>query len=439
MTADPTLSKPSGLDGLRHRGVFLFSALMWAACGGIALIVFAYAVFLANNVLSFADRVRTALGGHAPAAGIDWVLAGASCAMAVPPVVALWLVWRWYRRHWTARLEAVWEQRAAYKQHSRIRKLAAAAGDEDRRARTAYLRDLLNSPEWSGRRPAAGCAATFQPEEYETTAQAVLLEVEKDVAERAIATGLIVGIGANSRIDTVSILLAAFEIQMHVLSRLGKKPSLRMWAELLKRCGSSLFFNTYLNREDTMGVSFAIKQAGLGVHAAGEILGQGSHALSDFDVNDALDQLLGDHGLPESAKLAICGGAMAAGLGLGVGGVGLRVIGQAIETIGDQLLQGVLAGAALYFHGMALASECLALDRHHRLSPAMCRSFRDGLDAVTRTAAAILREQVKLRANAYRERRRQALKQAPKQLGNVWGSVRGLFSRSAKPETAAGE
>jgi hypothetical protein len=423
----------SSLDELRRRGVFLFSSVMWATCGGLILIAFGYLIFLANNVLAFVSRLRTAFGGHAPVSGPDWVLVSVCFVIGAVPLVGLGLCWRWYRRQWNSRLAAVWVSIDVQQQHCRIARLPAVSGEADRRRKAEYLRDLLTSPQWSSHKTPVTLAVDLGPDQYRSAAEAVLLDIEKDVTERAIATGLIVGVSSNSRMDAITILLAAFEIQMHVLSRLGKRPSLGMWVELFKRCGASLFFNTYLNREETMGVSFAIKQAGLGIHAAGEMLGEGGHALSDLDVNDALDQLLGDHGLPESAKIAICGGAMAAGLGMGVGGVGLRVIGQAIESIGDDLLQGVLAGAALYFHGMALASECLALDAQHRNSAAMTRTFRDGLGAVTRTAAAILREQVKSRTSAYRERRRMALKQAPRQMGaDAWGAVRSVFSRKPK-------
>jgi hypothetical protein len=430
---------PSSLDELRRRGVFLFSCMMWAACGGFALIAFGYLIFLANNLLAFVGRLRTAVGGQPQLAGPDWVLIATCVAIGILPVVGLGLCWRWYRRQWNSRLAAVWVSSDLQQRHCRIGKLPVVSAESDCRRKVEYLRDLLTSPQWSSHRTSVTAAVNVDPDKYRSAVEAVLLDIEKDVAERAIATGLIVGISSNGRMDSLTILLAAFEIQMHVLSRLGKRPSLRMWVELFKRCGASLFFNTYLNRQETMGVSFAIKQAGLGVHAAGEILGEGGHALSDFDVNDALDQLLGDHGLPETAKLAISAGAMAAGLGMGVGGVGLRVIGQAIESIGDELLQGVLAGAALYFHGMALASECLALDAQHRNSAAMTRTFRDGLGAVTKTAAAILREQVKSRTDAYRERRRMALKLAPKQMGaDAWGVVRGAFSRKPKADIVTG-
>jgi hypothetical protein len=412
---------------------------MWAACGGFVLVAFGCLVFLANNVLAFLGRIRITVGGQAPASGPDWFLVGACLVIGIVPVVGLGLGWRWYRQQWNSRLADVWVSSDMQRQHCRIGKLPTISSETECREKAEYLRDLLSSPKWSRHERPVTLAPDGDHDKYSRAAEAVLLDIEKDVTERAIATGLIVGISSNSRMDALTILIAAFEIQMHVLSRLGKRPSLRTWVELFKRCGASLYCNTYLNRGETLGVSFAIKQAGLGINAAGEMLGEGSHALSDFDVNDALDQLLGDHGLPESAKLVICGGAMAAGLGLGVGGIGLRVIGQAIESIGDELLQGVLAGAALYFHGMALASECLALDTGHRNSAAMTRTFRNGLSTVTNTAATILREQVKFRTDAYRERRRMAMKQAPKKLGvDVWGVVRNGFSRKPKGDAAGG-
>ena len=49
----------------------------------------------------------------------------------------------------------------------------------------------------------------------------------------------------------------------------------------------------------------------------------------------------------------------------------MKQIAEVIENVGDDLLQGVLAGGVIYHHGMAIAADVLALDKVHRRSPEM--------------------------------------------------------------------
>jgi hypothetical protein len=285
--------------------------------------------------------------------------------------------------------------------------------------------------------PSTSDPAALSPEQYEAVAAQVFKAIERTVTERAIATGLIVGVSSNPRLDALTIVLAAFEIQMHVLTELGKKPGLRTWINLVQRCGASLFWNTYLNRGECLSLSVGIKQAGIGVQAASELVGQGADLIGELDM-DELSDILGD-GAPEYVNLALWAGATVTGAGLGAGRVALRIVGEAIEKIGDDLLQGVLAGATLYFHGMALAADCLALDQSHRRCPEMTRTVRDGVKSVATVASGLLRDQVRCRTEAYRTRRRQAVTQAPKMLGGrIWNSLRSSLPTRAKGATANG-
>ena len=51
-----------------------------------------------------------------------------------------------------------------------------------------------------------------------------------------------------------------------------------------------------------------------------------------------------------------------------------------VERTGVEILEGVLAGGVLYYHGMALAADCLALDCQHERQPAvpLVRGLGDG-------------------------------------------------------------
>jgi hypothetical protein len=91
---------------------------------------------------------------------------------------------------------------------------------------------------------------------------------------------------------------------------------------------------------------------------------------------------------------------------MSVGAFGLRHIGSFVETTANDLLQGVLAGGILYYHGMALAAECLALDEEHRRSPEMTRTIGEAMNIACAPAGRLLRDQVRRMREFLRERRR---------------------------------
>ncbi len=254
-------------------------------------------------------------------------------------------------------------------------------------------------------------------------AEWLLEELEKDIAERALATGLTVGISQNRYIDLFTIFAAALELQLHVLSRLGKRPSAHAWRLLFQRCGASLFINSYLNRQDSLALNLMIKKAGMGLKATGDLMESASQHLSesDFDFDEALNlQHSGILGM--ATKTLELGATMA----LTVGQVGLHVLGTLIESVGDELTQGALAAGILYYHGMALAADTLAFDTAHRASPAMNRSFREGVWKMGEISGSILRDLVRQRRTIFRDRRSQIIRSLPK---SAYARVQALFGR----------
>jgi hypothetical protein len=89
-----------------------------------------------------------------------------------------------------------------------------------------------------------------------------------------------------------------------------------------------------------------------------------------------------------------------------VGAFGLRHIGSFIETTANDLLRGVLAGGILYYHGMALAADCLALDDEHRRSPEMTRAIGHAMNVACAPAGRLLRDRVRRMREFLRDRRR---------------------------------
>jgi hypothetical protein len=114
-----------------------------------------------------------------------------------------------------------------------------------------------------------------------------------------------------------------------------------------------------------------------------------------------------------------------------VGQVGLHVLGTLIESVGDELTEGALAAGILYYHGMALAADTLALDAVHRGSPTMNRSFREGVWKMGEIAGSILRDLVRQRRTAFRDRRSQIIRSLPK---SAYARIQALFGRRTPTE-----
>lgn len=392
----------TALYGLRRRGQFLAGALLWAAAAGLVFAASGSLLVFYHYGLALAERLRLSLGFRPPLQGTpDWYLLGAMALPLAALAAAAFAAWIWYRRTWSRRLYETW---AGASRHSRW------SAD-----RAEYLAALCATPGWSGLK--------------DQRPEAVLEHIERDIVERAFTTGLVVGVSTNRLFDLIAIFAAALELQLHVLTRLGKRPSLAVWRMLIQRCGASLFVNHYLTRQDALLLNLAIKKAGLGLHAAGDAMDSAAQHLTSHDLD--LDDLLHLNkldGVP-LAGLATKGIEVAATMTLTVGKQGLHALGHLVESAGDELATGAVAAAILYYHGMALAADALALDAAHRSSPAMNRGFAEGLQRMATMAGSILLDCVRQRRTAFRDVRMAAVKQLPKMAtGGIREKVAGWFS-----------
>jgi hypothetical protein len=423
MPTSPELKPESpALEGLRRRGQFLISGLLWASVAGALVLFSGYALFLYHYAIALAERLRVSLGWSAPSSGPDWFMLAALATGPIVFAVCLLLFASWYRRLWQRRLRQVWPASADRSRYARWQAPPIRANNQHRQQREEYLEALSRAGHWPGLE-IPGSSAT-----YEARAEAVLLDLERDVAERALTTGLTVGISRNRYVDLFTIFAAALELQFHVLSRLGKKPSWYAWRLLIQRCGASLFINSYLNRQDSLALNLMIKKAGMGLYATGDLMGNAAQHFSetDFDLDEALN--LQHSGLFGMATKSL---ELGATMALTVGQVGLHVLGSLIESVGDELTQGALAAGIIYYHGISLAADTLALDQAHRASPAMSRGFRDGVWKMGEIAGSILRDLVRERRTAFRDRRKQIVRSLPR---SAYGGIQSLFGRRAEAE-----
>jgi hypothetical protein len=408
------------LEGLRRRGQFLISGLLWAAAAGLLVIISGYALILYHYGIALAERFRLSLGFAAPSHGPDWFMIAALASGPIFLGFCLAVLGTWYKRLWLRKLRNTWPDARDRSRYSRWQALPLRANPSQRKQRTEHLAALLKSDLWAG----GNCPSLAAG--YETQAEWLLLELEKDIAERALTTGLTVGISRNRYIDLFTIFAAALELQLHVLSRLGKRPSWYAWKLLVQRCGASLFMNSYLNRQDSLALNLMIKKAGMGLYASGDLMEGAAHHLSesDFDLDEALN--LQHAGLIGMATKSL---ELGATMALTVGQVGLHVLGTLIESAGDELAQGALAAGIIYYHGIALASDTLALDEIHRQSPAMNRGFREGVWKMGEIAGSILRDLVRQRRTAFRDKRRQIVRSLPK---SAYAGIQTLFGRKVE-------
>ena len=75
---------------------------------------------------------------------------------------------------------------------------------------------------------------------------------------------------------------------------------------------------------------------------------------------------------------------------------------------------------------MALAADTLALDAAHRAAPAMNRNFRESVWKMGEVAGSILRDLVRQRRTAFRDRRTQIIRSLPK---SAYARIQALFGR----------
>lgn len=364
--------------------VFLFLCALWAANAAASLV---------EHWVRLLHGLRRSVGFSPPVTGPDfWILAGVA-ALVLAILLVLAIAYAAYRRSWNRRLLSLW--RGPVRSSSvRILPLRPVASAGDLAARTAYLQALAMSPEWSALKLAGSADAGGA---YKDNAAAILRDIETDIARRAVTAGLIVGLNRNPLIDTLTITASAFELQLHVLTRLGKRPSLGTWIEMVKRTGASLFLNSYVTRDDALYLNLAIRKAALGLEVTSDTIDHAAHAMSDVDWDEVL------HGVSIPGLSAVTSFAT---MSMSVGAFGLRQLGSFIEATANDLLQGVLAAGVLYYHGMALAADVLALDLEHRRSPEMTRSIGQAMAMACAPAGRLLRDQVRRMREFLRERRR---------------------------------
>jgi len=405
---------PALLAGLRRRGQFVMAALCLLALGGLAVALAGWLAVFFHYGVSLAERLRVSLGFVPPALGTpDWYLLTILALPMLLGVAAALAAWGCYGRVRSWRLAGVWSATPGASRHARW--------TDDRTRQTEYLNALAATPAWS-----ASLGAHAAPE---ARSEAALADIE-----RAFATGLVVGVGTHRTLDLIAIFAAALELQLHVLTRLGKRPSLAAWRLLIERCGASLFVNQYLSRQDALLINLALKKTALGLHAAGDAAVP-QITSTDLDLDDLLHLNRLD-GVP-LAGLATEGLEVAATMTLTVGKQGLHALGHLVETAGDDLAQGAIAAAILYHHGMALAGDALAVDAGHRAQPAMNRGFAQGIERMVSLAGSILPDAVRQRRAAFREVRTAAVRQLPKVAsGGIKEKVAGWFGRANQASDA---
>ncbi|MQF48945.1 hypothetical protein FIM08_03495 [SAR202 cluster bacterium AC-647-N09_OGT_505m] len=377
---------------IQRRGSYFIPALLWmAAVGGIAVLG-GYFFIVLNVTLDTAERVRQSIGFDVPAAGPDWYILSIISIVASVPVGFIAVLGLWYWRIWQRRLRKVWRSGADIRRHAPIRTLTKGADAKELNTRIRYLKTLLDSPDWrdSGLTTngnALDVNAIRTEDDYRRLAKRVFETIEKDVAERAIATGLIVSLGPSKLLDRATIIISALEMQLHVLSLLGKKPSLRTWHEMKKRTSASIFFNTFLNMEDMFAVSLTIRSTAITLEA--------SAAMLEGGITEGVGNIQGVGPLLQGA--------------IGAGGSVLDAIASLIKDAGDELSQGALAGGVLYFHGMTIAADILSLDTPHRQSPEMTRTPLEGARRTAVVAGSLLKNQVMAYREAYRKQTRASI------------------------------
>jgi hypothetical protein len=408
----------SALAQARKRGLTILAVVAALSAAGFAVIAAAAYATLIRSWLDLLDRTRVMLGFARPA-GPDWLLVAGLLAALAAPIAVIAILYSYYLRAWRHRAAEVWPEARQMSKFSRMRPLPATAALARTVEHQAYLQALETSPAWQG-----------------TPVNAIFGRIEEDVAKRALATGLIVGVSRRPLIDLLTIGGAALELQLHVLSRLGKRPSLRTWLILLQRTGASLFFNTYLNREQLWELTLVVKKAALGLQAVSEVSDQVSDWLANVDTDEYMDALpdQGAYGvLRAGAEVALSSSSFA----MGVGATGVRQIAAVIDRYGDDLIEGILAGGILYYHGVSLAADCLALDQVQRAGAELNRTPYQATAAISSFAGGILRKHVREYRAVLREKRRQIAGAVTQKVGQTgvgaWLRMRQVFRRPDTP------
>jgi hypothetical protein len=153
------------------------------------------------------------------------------------------------------------------------------------------------------------------------------------------------------------------------------------------------------------------------------VTSQAADSLDDLDWDEIVHGMGGT--VPEPALHVMSAIGTVAAKGMTIGAFGLKQLSHFIEVTADDLLQGVLAGGILYYHGMALAAECLALDEEHRNSPEMNRTIGQAMSVACVPAGRVLLEQVRAMRQFLRARRKMMLESAKRTASQAAASAAG--------------
>ena len=425
---------PSGLASVRSRTLLYGSYIIWAISAALVLFVLNAYISAVHTWLGAVERVRGLLGftlaPHTP----DWWLIGAGLIALAAPVGAGLALYTLYRRAWRRRLNRLWGP-VGGGVFERIRILPATADDTHAGRCCEYLNGLLGADRWSS---TGILLAGRSAECYRTASERVMAEIERDIAQRAWSLGLVVGMSRKSWIDSLAIAAAALELQLHVLTSLGKRPSVAMWMHVWRRAASSLFINWYLNGEQSLTFRLMIRKIGLGLQASAQIVEQAADALAHWDAApddvdwDDVEHMLPEHILGLPVRAVSRAASVSAGALISVGAFGMQQIGRFIEQCGEDLFQGALAATILYGHGIDLAADCLALDRRHRESSLFSPRIDQVMTRMCGQAGLVLRAQVRSLRGMLRERRRLMVRMAKDKSGSMAASVKTAVAGAAR-------
>lgn len=371
-----------------------------SACGGLLLVGVLLIAGL-NTLITSLNNIRTAMGLTIEPGKPDYLVLVIAAFLLLLIVGAILVFYLKYQRMWQNKVHEFWKNDPkAEKRYSKLKKLSETATPNEREAHVAYIRGLVQTNEWrtwyasnNGRLgfPAYNDPKIIKEEDASTLAAEMFKELNKDIAARAFAVGLVVGISHSRLMDRLAIVFAAHEIQYHVMSRLGKRPTLRTWPLLMTHTLSSLFFNLYLSREEVSAISLSLKGIAFGVQAGAEAL---DNLVEDLDLEGGGD-IIG------TALLALKAG-------VGISKAGAISIVMLIDKAGDDILEGLLAGGILYYQGASLAAECLAVDKKSLTSADFALSPKACVNEGIKRAGTILKDIIDGRRKQLADRRKKA-------------------------------
>src|SRR5437764_7356810 len=107
-TAATELPKPFGLGTVRARACVFQKYIFWALTAAFVLLLTRVYASLIQDWVGLLRTARQILRIPDSAVGPDWLLSAGLCLAVLGPALAVFALYVLYRRHWNARLRAVW-------------------------------------------------------------------------------------------------------------------------------------------------------------------------------------------------------------------------------------------------------------------------------------------------------------------------------------------